>query len=920
MKKRIFVLLITVIMLLSAVPIISLPVSASATYDANAALSYAANHWNDGVGLCAEFVSNCIKAGGCSAWSAGATTLMKLLKQTNMGTVYDITSSFSNGYVKMSDCEQFLSPGDAVFYHCNYCEDGLAYNVHVVLCNGMDSSGYMKAYSHNSANGGINKYSYKNCGYCHSPIDAIYVYHFSGTGGTPTPTPTPNYHECSNCVEVSKGASVTNVSSVLNVRSGPGTSYEKIFELTNGTGLVISVECNGWYFVTDAGGSSGWVSSDYVEINSQETHSHNYTDWNYEIAPPHREYMSCSCGAYQYTGENYFDEAHYVSYYAVHPHYEVKVCNVCGWDHVEATGGTRYVDSCTTCNPPMADIPTLNSVTVSGQSVSVNWSASKNAKSYDVYLLASPWGWGDIKYSKTGLTSTSYTFTGVAFGYYKAFVIARPQSDNQKQSNWINFTITSEIPKPALKNMKTSYFTDEDVCFTWNPTQNTTHYNIYIDKYDGNSYKRLENIHYAENGLVRKFDEGEYRVCLQSTNSNGYMPDGSTWLYTDGDFVYFSIDVPTYTVKFDGNGGIGAPDNLTKSHNIDLTISTAKPTLAGYTFKHWQGDDGIVYNPGDTFSGNYDLCLTAHYSQNVPERPTIYLEKNEFFENETITVTWNSCNFATEYDFVVLDADGNYEYTRWGLAENTRSHSFTLKAGVYTIQVAAVNKELQNAGGSNYYWYSLPISIIVLESPIIEGAPTITVETTEAKAGETFDVTLTIEENTGIAGMVLKMQYSDALTLTNISTGDALSGLTFTAPGKLSSKILNLTFDGQDADKTNGTFLVFTFTVNENAEAGDYPITVTYNKGDVYDDNLEDISLNIFNGGVTIPAYTPGDVNDDGTINTKDLTLIRRHIAGGYSISLEEAAANVNADGTINTKDLTLIRRYIAGGYSVELK
>ena len=39
------------------------PVQA-ASYDAGAALSYASKHWNDGKGLCAEFVSDCLKAGG----------------------------------------------------------------------------------------------------------------------------------------------------------------------------------------------------------------------------------------------------------------------------------------------------------------------------------------------------------------------------------------------------------------------------------------------------------------------------------------------------------------------------------------------------------------------------------------------------------------------------------------------------------------------------------------------------------------------------------------------------------------------------------------------------------------------------------------------------------------------------------------
>ena len=37
---------------------------ASTSYDANAALSYAQRHWNDGKGLCVEFVVDCVRAGG----------------------------------------------------------------------------------------------------------------------------------------------------------------------------------------------------------------------------------------------------------------------------------------------------------------------------------------------------------------------------------------------------------------------------------------------------------------------------------------------------------------------------------------------------------------------------------------------------------------------------------------------------------------------------------------------------------------------------------------------------------------------------------------------------------------------------------------------------------------------------------------
>ena len=68
------------------------------------------------------------------------------------------------------------------------------------------------------------------------------------------------------------------------------------------------------------------------------------------------------------------------------------------------------------------------------------------------------------------------------------------------------------------------------------------------------------------------------------------------------------------------------------------------------------------------------------------------------------------------------------------------------------------------------------------------------------------------------------------------------------------------------------------------------------------------------------PAYTAGDANGDNEVDVKDVIAIRRHIAGGYSITINEAAANVNGDDKIDVKDAIAIRRYIAGGYGIEFK
>jgi hypothetical protein len=62
-----------------------------------------------------------------------------------------------------------------------------------------------------------------------------------------------------------------------------------------------------------------------------------------------------------------------------------------------------------------------------------------------------------------------------------------------------------------------------------------------------------------------------------------------------------------------------------------------------------------------------------------------------------------------------------------------------------------------------------------------------------------------------------------------------------------------------------------------------------------------------------------GDVNDDGKIDAKDVTMLRRHLAGGWKVNINEEKADLNQDDEINAKDVTMLRRFLAGGWGVEL-
>lgn len=69
----------------------------------------------------------------------------------------------------------------------------------------------------------------------------------------------------------------------------------------------------------------------------------------------------------------------------------------------------------------------------------------------------------------------------------------------------------------------------------------------------------------------------------------------------------------SYKVTYNANGGSGAPGSQTKWYNENLTLSNTKPTRTGYTFTGWSGG----YRPGQVYSGNANLNLTAQWKANT---------------------------------------------------------------------------------------------------------------------------------------------------------------------------------------------------------------------------------------------------------------------------------------------------------------
>ena len=163
MTKRLLVSVLAVILTFTRLPALSTKADAAAintSFDREAALRYASNHWNDGKGLCAEFAADCLKAGGVTEfYQTRVKPVYDALLEHNYGKSYKL--KLYDDSIPKSQNEGKLDAGDLIFYYCNVCGEF----THVSICNGYNAEGFAIEYSHNNAHNGYKRtYTYTHCG------------------------------------------------------------------------------------------------------------------------------------------------------------------------------------------------------------------------------------------------------------------------------------------------------------------------------------------------------------------------------------------------------------------------------------------------------------------------------------------------------------------------------------------------------------------------------------------------------------------------------------------------------------------------------------------------------------------------------------------------------------------------------------
>ena len=105
--------------------------------------------------------------------------------------------------------------------------------------------------------------------------------------------------------------------------------------------------------------------------------------------------------------------------------------------------------------------------------------------------------------------------------------------------------------------------------------------------------------------------------------------------------------------------------------------------------------------------------------------------------------------------------------------------------------------------------------------------------------------------------------------------------------------------------------------IKDTAADGTYVVTAGVDE--VYDSNMNKTKCKPAVDKVKVASRLPGDVNEDGKVDGRDLLLLARYNAE-FPVTINESNADVDANGSVDGRDLLILARYNAEFPGVYLK
>jgi hypothetical protein len=167
--------------------------------------------------------------------------------------------------------------------------------------------------------------------------------------------------------------------------------------------------------------------------------------------------------------------------------------------------------------------PTNLAATAGNQQVSLTWTSSANATSYNIYRSLTSGGEGATPY-KIGVTTNAFTDTGLTNGttYYYQVTAVNSGGESPKSSE-VSAKPTAPVSVPAAPTNLTATPSDKQIALAWSASTGATTYNLYRSLTTGGEgttpYKTgITATSYADTGLT---DGTTYYYQVTAVNSAG---------------------------------------------------------------------------------------------------------------------------------------------------------------------------------------------------------------------------------------------------------------------------------------------------------------------------------------------------------------------------------------------------------------
>ena len=211
----------------------------------------------------------------------------------------------------------------------------------------------------------------------------------------------------------------------------------------------------------------------------------------------------------------------------------------------------------------------------------------------------------------------------------------------------------------------------------------------------------------------------------------------------DADITLYAVwKANTWAVKYNANGGSGAPADQTKTYGQTLKLSTTKPVRTDYNFMGWatskaNADAGTVtYAAGANYTANAAITLYAVWELAYvrPRITNLTISRCDSAGNisESGTYLRYDFNWATDLTGVYIQCQWKPQTAAWGsssqksttILSNSSSKSGTItkkvigSGAISTEQSWTARVYIYDSKGTSYATYSSDMSIGTIAYPI----------------------------------------------------------------------------------------------------------------------------------------------------------------------------------------------------------